>query len=133
MEKRVQIIISNGLETEDINGVIVNKIIEPVLVLGTKFIPTTLSFNITVLIQGYDFINTNNNIKLEVVDENGDVLHSTGDVDIEKSEEAMKNMRIMLDIKNTEFLYEGDYSVIFTINQEKYEHIFSVEQLNKTR
>lgn len=127
MKSTVQIIISDDVETQQ-NGIAnINKIVNPVLVLGAPLIPTALSFSITVITAGFDFSKMHT-IELKVIDKDSKLLFSSGESNVPPLGNDTNNMTFNINMKNVVFEYEGMYSGVFKIDGVEYIQEFSVKK-----
>lgn len=112
---KVKVIVSEGIETQS-NGMQQRQIIvNPIINLRTRFIPTSLSLGVTVIVAGLE-ANTNYNLQIILAHTESDtVIFDTG-VQPFNSTNAVDNFLANIDLKNLEVENEGEYTVRVLIN-----------------
>lgn len=121
----VKIIVSESVETQ-YNGIQQRQlIVNPVISLRTKFIPTSLSMGITIIVAGMEANNDYNiNIKLKHKETNN-VVFVTGDNKFTPPPQA-DNFIANVDLKNIAIEHEGEYLATIEIDGEPYSDKFFI-------
>ena len=104
-------------------------IIAPVIIFKPEFVPTALTFSVTVVGIG---INDDKEHKIQfqiVEDETKNVIQETAEAAATFPEEAV-NFVISVELKNVGFKSEGKYLVRFRVDQEIVEGHFYISKRN---
>lgn len=124
MEPKVKFIIAESLETIQIGAQQLFKIVNPMNVIRSTFIPTTLSLVFAIIVSGYEN-NQSHKISLRVVyKQNDEVLFSADAMDVPFP--ALDNLNLHYDVRNLILKTEGEYVIELTIDDDKYSESFYV-------
>lgn len=127
----VKFIVSEDIETHSITpNETKNIVINPILVMRTQYIPTSLSLALTVLVSGIDFTKENS-IKIDLInDEKNNMVYTTGLTKIPANEvQEVDNFSFNLELRNVAFENEGMYKFIFEINGKEFTDRFRVVEI----
>ena len=125
-EIRVQIIVSEDMETHQIGQTQLNKIVNPALVMRVPFVPTGLSLSIMVITTGIDF-STEHNMEIFIFDPSiSDKLYTTGESSFNLPNMNSDNFNFNMDLKNVPFRHNGTFEVHFLLDGQSTIHKFDV-------
>lgn len=126
-ELRVSFIISESIDRErNLSGGESTIIINPINVILTKYIPTQLSFGLTVIISNFEH-NIPAKFEIKVIHkETGFLSYSTGENQLPPLDDVIKNFNFNIDLKNIDIVNTGIYEVVFIYNGSEHEYEFEV-------
>lgn len=126
-ELKVSFIISESIDRErDLHGGENTIIINPINVIQTKYIPTQLSFGLTIIISNFNH-NSVSSFEIKVIHKDTNALsYSTGINQLPPLDNHIKNFNFNMDLKNIDIENSGMYEVIFTYNDSEYNYEFEV-------
>lgn len=124
----VKFIISEDIESQptgvsNSNNIIIN----PILIMRSKFIPSSLSLAVTIVVHGIDFTQ-DNTVEIDLLNiEKDEIIYSTGVTTLNANEiNEPDNFSFNLQLRNIPFETEGMYRVNFEINGHTYSEEFKV-------
>lgn len=122
---RVKIIVSEDIESQ-YNGMQQRQIIvNPLIQMRTRFIPTSLSLAVTIIMVGM-IPNVEYKIEISLINkQKNKTIFSTGVAEITAPSDT-DNFIANVDLKNLEIEDEGTYSVLFKVNEDKYTEDFKI-------
>ena len=128
MEPKVQIVISEATESQQVGNISYNKVVNPVLVLQSPIMPTVLTFSITTLLASFDFQKVRN-VEVQIVDEYGkEIIFSSGVAEIGRLPKEIVNLNFHVDMRNVLFKQEGIYYAKVYVDGRSFEQSFEVRK-----
>ena len=82
MSYRVQLIISEDVESQQFGTNVINKVINPALSINAPLIPTALSFSVTAVVSEIEDTEKIKIVEIEVLNKNEKQIFSTGEVSV---------------------------------------------------
>lgn len=124
---KVKFIISERIDNESgPNGNQNNIIVNPLNVLQSKYIPTALSFGLTIIISGFD-INSEHIFEIKIIHKDTEAIaFSTGESTLPQLPSNAVNFNFNLSLSNVDIEHEGEYIVKFLFDSEEYSDSFDV-------
>lgn len=123
---KVTMIVSEGISTQ-VDNINQQKqmIINPMIKIRVKFIPTALSFGVTILIANLeDSLHGKLSVSIKHK-ETGDIIYSAIDQEYNFNLE-LENFVINLSLNNVDIVNAGEYLIELTINEENYTDSFFI-------
>lgn len=128
-EIRVKFIVSEDIQTQQVanSPILQNLIINPLMVMRSKWIPTTLSMGISIVTSGIDF-SIPRTVQIFITNvQNGNRIYDSGEQKINMPQMGMSdNFNFNLEIKNADFENEGRYDISLVLDNEVYSDYFKV-------
>lgn len=127
---RVKFIVSEDIDVQRIGEAVQsNFIINPVFVMRSRFIPTSLSFGLTVLVSGIDF-SQQHTFEIKIYNEtNTELIYSTGLNQMPANPMAtLDNFTFNLRLNNIPFEHEGAYRVELALDDDIFDDYFEVRK-----
>jgi len=124
---KVKFIISERIDNESgPNGNQNNIIVNPLNVLQSKYIPTALSFGLTIIISGFD-INIEHIFEIKILHKDTEAIaFSTGESTLPQLPSNAVNFNFNLSLSNVDIEHEGEYIVKFLFDSKEYSDSFEV-------
>ncbi|MBO0449369.1 hypothetical protein JZO76_07425 [Enterococcus sp. MJM12] len=123
---KVKIIVSediSNIQNSPANSNIV--VINPLLILRAPFVPTALSLAITILSTGIT-ANEEHEMSISILSPDKHEIYTTGKNKF--SVPGMSdNFNFNVDLKNIPFMTEGEYKILFELDQTKYDDTFIIK------
>lgn len=127
-ELLVKFIVSEDIEGQPINNTLArNIIINPILVMRSQFIPSSLSLGVTIIVNGIDF-RESHNVQIKLVNTSlKKAIYDTGITYMNANEtQSVDNFSFNLQLRNIPFENEGVYEIVFTIDELEFTDSFKV-------
>lgn len=124
----VKFIVSEDVQSQQVPNTPISKniIINPLNIMRTRWIPTTMSLGITIVTSGIDF-SKGHEIQITLVNRTSTaVIYDTGKTTIQVPGGNSDNFNFNLELKNIAFEDPGFYDINLKINDDSYSDHFKV-------
>lgn len=132
---KAKILVAEDIDSQSIpntQGGSVNAVINPQVAFRLPFVPTAFSFAVMIIVVGMQ-ANADYKVNIKVVNPiNNELLYDSG-LNPVRFQNVTDNFNFNLHLKNIPFYNQGDYKVVFKINDLTFEETFEIiasEELN---
>lgn len=137
MEKdiRVSFIVSEDIQSQSLQNSPLAKtiIINPIFIMRTKWIPTTLSLGITIITSGIDF-SKEHDVQITLINRtSGITIYDTGKTNINIPGGNADNFNFAVELKNMDFEDEGFYDMVLVVDGKTYSDYFKVLKIDDSK
>lgn len=132
---KAKILVAEDIDSQNISnaqGGSINAVINPQIAFRLPFVPTAFSFAVMIMVVGMKADN-DYKVSIKVVNPiNNDLLYDSG-LNPVRFQNVTDNFNFNLHLKNIPFYNQGDYKVVFQIDELTFEETFEIianEELN---